>query len=740
MIDQKFKYFAFISYSGKNEKWAKWLHSKLENYRIPSALCKENPDIPKKIRPVFWYKKDLSGTKLKESLEKELEVSQYLIVICSPDSAKSDWVNDEVKSFITKGRNKYIIPFIIDGIPHSTDENKECFPKSLRDLSREEEIRGINVHTEGKQHALVDVIATMFGVSFDTLWQRHKRRKRNIRNIWIGVCSFIIVCILGIWDYNRPRYEYFANYVDVYGKPTGIVKLTESQREKRNNCYMFEYRRVPIGEPDFYSWRVVKVIAVNSALLPHEIINTEYNTRYPIQEYKYYEKTGNVSQILFYNEKGKLIVKHNLTSRGNKIAAVADIISADEEKGSDFIGADQLSLLYARMDQSRSKAKIVRFVYERDSCGHIIKQTFHSNNDIDLSLSSTMDENGIYGMSFLLDSLGLPVEINCIDKKGNTIESRKGFSKIIYKYDNWANTIYTEYANINNEPVSNELNWAICTNISDTYGNIIEENYFQNKGVRCNSNRGISSIRYEYDSNGYISNERFYDSNGKPVLNYRGIARYGYKNNRKGYVLEATFFDVDDNIKQTIYGFARAENKYDDNGNCIEVSYFDEKGNPCISIEGCAKWTRKFDKDGNLIEHWFWGIDNKLCLLDGYIAGWTADYNEDGSCIEKRTYNTDRELTISDMGYAIVKYSYDDFGNQNGGTYYNKNSEPCKSKEGFARWVASYNINGQKVKESYYDEHGKPCNNVHGYASIEITYNDNGDIVSITKYDETEIH
>lgn len=101
------------------------------------------------------------------------------------------------------------------------------------------------------------------------------------------------------------EFKYFAfiiaNYVDVYGKPVGIVKLTESQRKGRNSSYMFEYRRVPIGEPGFYSWRVARVVAVNSALLPHEIVNTEYNTRYPIQEYKYYKKSGNVSQILFYN-------------------------------------------------------------------------------------------------------------------------------------------------------------------------------------------------------------------------------------------------------------------------------------------------------------------------------------------------------------------------------------------------------------------------------------------------------
>lgn len=77
-------YYAFISYCGSDEKWAKWLHKKLEYCHIPSELCKEHPNLPKKIRPVFWYKQDLSGTKLRKSLHSELNESKYLIVICSP--------------------------------------------------------------------------------------------------------------------------------------------------------------------------------------------------------------------------------------------------------------------------------------------------------------------------------------------------------------------------------------------------------------------------------------------------------------------------------------------------------------------------------------------------------------------------------------------------------------------------------------------------------------------------------
>ena len=39
MIDwQDYKYKAFISYSHSDEKWARWLHRSLENYRVPKRL------------------------------------------------------------------------------------------------------------------------------------------------------------------------------------------------------------------------------------------------------------------------------------------------------------------------------------------------------------------------------------------------------------------------------------------------------------------------------------------------------------------------------------------------------------------------------------------------------------------------------------------------------------------------------------------------------------------------------
>ena len=69
----------------------------------------------KKIYPVFRDKTDLTGGKVLNALHKELEESQFLIVICSPKSASSEWVSREIQHFIELGQEDNIIPFIVEG-------------------------------------------------------------------------------------------------------------------------------------------------------------------------------------------------------------------------------------------------------------------------------------------------------------------------------------------------------------------------------------------------------------------------------------------------------------------------------------------------------------------------------------------------------------------------------------------------------------------------------------------------
>ena len=78
------QYKAFISYSHRDERWARWLQKSLESYRVPKRLVGTEGEfgaIPGRLAPVFRDREDLSSAsdltaKVKETLENSsLELS-----------------------------------------------------------------------------------------------------------------------------------------------------------------------------------------------------------------------------------------------------------------------------------------------------------------------------------------------------------------------------------------------------------------------------------------------------------------------------------------------------------------------------------------------------------------------------------------------------------------------------------------------------------------------------------------
>ena len=204
------KYFAFISYKREDEEWAKWLQHKLEHYKLPSNL-NGRTDLPKEIRPVFKDTSELNPGNLPQQIHDALDQSRYLIVICSPRSAKSEWVNKEVETFIGMGRTDKIIPFIIDGKAFAKNPEEECFPLAIRNLPAEQEILGANISEMGRDAAAVKVVAQMFGLKFDELWQRHEREQRKKHRITISAITAFAIMVLAvtgwIWHQNTKLKE-----------------------------------------------------------------------------------------------------------------------------------------------------------------------------------------------------------------------------------------------------------------------------------------------------------------------------------------------------------------------------------------------------------------------------------------------------------------------------------------------------------------------------------------------------
>ena len=209
-MNDTFKYFAFISYNSKDTAWGKKLQKKLEHYRMPSTLCSEHGWEKKPINPVFFAPTDIQPGGLSEELQERLKASQHLIVICSPNSAKSQWVGREIEFFHNLGRTKNIHFFIVDGSPHSGNPDTECFNPVVDKLGLPE-ILGANINEKiyksawlNRERAYVQLISKLLGVEFDAIWQRHRRQMIKKAVAWSLGSVAIVAAIIGVWKVNQP--------------------------------------------------------------------------------------------------------------------------------------------------------------------------------------------------------------------------------------------------------------------------------------------------------------------------------------------------------------------------------------------------------------------------------------------------------------------------------------------------------------------------------------------------------
>jgi tetratricopeptide (TPR) repeat protein len=191
------RYWAFLSYSHRDAKWGAWLHKSLESYRPPKQLIgtvTARGPVPKRLTPIFRDREELaSATDLGTVISEALTQSACQIVICSPSSARSKWVNEEILAFKRLGREDRIFCLIVDGEPNASDDpahaQEECFPQALRyklgpdgnlSTDRTEPIAAdARAGKDGRGNAKLKLIAGLLGVGFDGLRQREQRRRQR---------------------------------------------------------------------------------------------------------------------------------------------------------------------------------------------------------------------------------------------------------------------------------------------------------------------------------------------------------------------------------------------------------------------------------------------------------------------------------------------------------------------------------------------------------------------------------
>ena len=209
------KYVAFISYRHKplDKAVATRLHQLIERYHVGSAVQPGR----KKLGIAFRDQEELpvSGD-LGQDIRTALDNSEYLVVVCTPDTPESRWVQEEIRYFRSRHDKDHVLAVLADGEPD------EAFPFPLTHPDPEDpelvvEPLAADIRGTGTKDVLkklntekLRLFACFLGVPYDSLARReHKRKQKRLAAVFsvslavlLGYAGILLVSNRKISDKN----------------------------------------------------------------------------------------------------------------------------------------------------------------------------------------------------------------------------------------------------------------------------------------------------------------------------------------------------------------------------------------------------------------------------------------------------------------------------------------------------------------------------------------------------------
>lgn len=149
---------------------------------------------PRRISPIFRDVTELTAHhSLSSKIEDAVRSSRYMIVLCSPASKASHWVNEEIKLFRQLHGEDSILCALIEGTP------KTSFPPALTEMGREP--LAANLNSKNFRLGTMQLAASILEVGLDDLAQRETRRRRK-RMYAVVAGSLLFSGVMAISSWN----------------------------------------------------------------------------------------------------------------------------------------------------------------------------------------------------------------------------------------------------------------------------------------------------------------------------------------------------------------------------------------------------------------------------------------------------------------------------------------------------------------------------------------------------------
>jgi hypothetical protein len=188
---------AFVSYCHADKAFAAWLQRRLEAYRLPRRLAGEVEPLPGQSRgrigPVFRDREDLSAASdLSAAVREGIAASSALVVVASPEAAKSRWVEREIALFRELHPQAPVLVALARGEP------AESLPEPLRRPDGSEPLAAdFRRDGDGRRLAFLKIVAGLARLPLDTLVQRDAQRQlRRVTALTLAAAALVLVMAL----------------------------------------------------------------------------------------------------------------------------------------------------------------------------------------------------------------------------------------------------------------------------------------------------------------------------------------------------------------------------------------------------------------------------------------------------------------------------------------------------------------------------------------------------------------
>lgn len=537
----------------------------------------------------------------------------------------------------------------------------------------------------------------------------------------IVILSAVVCIIFGgvifLWDYNRIKVRYFKDYVEQWGIPQGIGKVSAKQKSHMHRLYRFEYKK----------YKLQRVSHINSLGNVIEDGESERMER-PLDMRFYYSDKKRVSNVKVFDRGGKILY---VKSYNDKLSSV--VFQYDDEYGTEKSLAAQTIGYVNSLSSTDSKGKISRWLLDYDENGYVSTITYAGYQNIKVG-----DVNNIYGRRYVRDDKGRVVEEHYLGYDGNPKATKWGLGIKKFYFNEDDDWIKAEYYTIDWEPAMDDSDGTYAYSLEhDKWGNVVCATHQDHNGnLILPKKSGIAGIRTVYDEKGFPVEQTVLDVDGGIGFSAEGgFARVVNSYDKNGYLCTQTNYDSNGNICIGTFGSAKSVYKNDEKGNVIEVWYYGLNDELIECKEGNAGFKAEYDSKGNMIQQVFYGIDGNPCLMSDGTAGYRLEYNDMGLNTKCTYLDVELNPTFDNNGVAIVHIDYDKRGNAIRKAFYSQDdTNLVLNSEKIAGWKSVYDDNGNETERYYFNAAEEKCSCSDGYAKTVYTYDDNGNMLRYRYY------